>query len=247
MSSTTFLTLPREIRDQIYEYFWELEQVVTPWARHSDAYHPWEKEPADVSLSLFYINHQISAEAMVVFYSKRTFRLNIRYATKFLREVPLRQHLIRHISYYRWEFSGWLLKTQDDKFIEQSYFFPLIRSMSGLQSLLVDISDFFDDNSFKRVLGYLDRHGIPEILDCTNFTIQRHLNTTLNHREDDWIEVENGLLKETLTWAKDEKKWNVQGYQCLLWDKEGKKSSFRPCDHDNHRTVRRILDEDRGL
>ena len=104
MSSPTFTSLPLEIRDRIYDFVWDLGQMVSisGWSseyvpRSLRKIHPFDSNSADVTLALLHVNHQISAEAASTFYGKRTFCFAPNQLIPFLEGIVLRQYLIREI------------------------------------------------------------------------------------------------------------------------------------------------------
>ena len=80
MSAPTFTTLPREIRDRIYDFVWDFGQPVGPsgWSskympRSMQRSSPFDSVPIHAMLALLHVNHQISAEAAAAFCGQRKF------------------------------------------------------------------------------------------------------------------------------------------------------------------------------
>jgi len=108
MSSESFLQLPREIRDRVYDFVFPGEAVLPVtisrkrrflkpgppcWKDFSNA----EEKTPDEILALFYVNHQISAEAKVCFYGRHTITGQPSDLLCFIQGIGLCRDLIRNI------------------------------------------------------------------------------------------------------------------------------------------------------
>ncbi len=199
MSSPTFTTLPREIRDYIYELIWESGQIVSPSGWRSDhlpflspKLHPFDSCSADATLALLHVNHQISAEAAPVFYGKRTFSSHPRDLASFLTGISLRRHLIKHI------------ELSDFKDIPRGWF-DLLRSLGGLRSLTISVKY----GPFEIARGYLVRLGIYELTNCVDVIVRSEHLEDLRFPEDD-TDKKNSELTNAWTRVQGQRRWSYR-------------------------------------
>ena len=102
MSSSSFLQLPRELRNKIYDFLfpWEtLTPIIDELQDHvflpSRPFGSCSAPYAEEVLALLSVNRQISAEAKENFYRERTFSGEPSQLRDFLRGIGTRSHLVR--------------------------------------------------------------------------------------------------------------------------------------------------------
>ena len=236
MSPPTFTTLPREIREVIYHFVWDHgppngATTASPDRKHRRKLYPFDRFPADVTLALLRVSRQVSAEAALVFYRKRTFYFDPKDVVPFLRGFSHRLDLIKDIEV-----------TEERHNFLRTYrqIFAGLSILGGPQSFAMSINTFFVRyRPFERVLERLATVGIHHVTDRMNVTVRFVCRTLLPYTEGYRRAIE---FTDTWTCAKGERHWNNQGLQCrayrpykLLEDPE--RPLGQPCDHEDHRRI----------
>ncbi|CAD6593585.1 MAG: hypothetical protein ASARMPRED_007687 [Alectoria sarmentosa] len=236
MSSPTFMSLPLEIRNRIYDFVWDLGQMVSisGWSskyvpRSLRKIHPFDSNSADVTLALLHVNHQISAEAASTFYGKRKFYFGPNQLMPFLKGIVLRRHLIREVE---------VMETSsfDLRFPPQA--FDLLRNLDRLRSFTMIINT----KPFEYVHRHLVNAGIYRLTDRLEVTVHSERGITLYDKDQSILPhgSEYVVFRNNWTCAKGEREFKSQGFHCKgsgrlneenIWEHE----SSQPCDHDHHR------------
>ena len=233
MTSPKFTTLPLEIRNRIYDYVWDLGQAMNVEPKEppiqlrgdrrpprSRRLCPFQNMLHNTILALLFVSHQISAEAALTFYGKRTFRFSDpRLLGSFLMATPLHRQLIRDVSFhYLWAIHpAW----------------ELLRAWSSLLSFTLYI---YNDPSCRRP-EQLDIHHLNDLMKCTLIFWQV---TTTSRVKDGKVTDNIDRVRFTNAWtcAKGETEWRVRGVHCALTNDIYKDHMFQACDHDHHRLAR---------
>lgn len=241
MSPPSFTTLPREIRDRIYDFVWDLGRDVSLSAprltRRKQKIVPFVNFPAETMLALLQVNHQISAEAAPIFYGERVFCSLPELLIPFLGGIGLRQYLLRDISLESPN-SAWLwLHPQT---------FEVLQILNSLRSFTMKIRTY----SFKQDQDDLVHMGIHKLTNRMDVTVHWERSFRLPYdgqSESEVVELmEDVILTNTMTCAKGETEWRSKGFRCrvlsrmneeLIWVRQVNLSS-QPCDHENHSTGR---------
>ena len=246
MASPTFATLPREIRDRIYDFVWDLGQAVASsrlssmhMLRSMRSSLPFDSIPFDLILALLRVNHQISAEAASTFYGKRKFYSFPDRLIYFLELIPLHRHLIKDI-----EVLGYLgLQT---RFPPQT--FDCLQNLNGLRSLTVRFNGVFSHH----LQQHLVEAGIHRLTERIVVTVHSEYGIFLKITEKGSSRIteeqECVQLTDTLTCAKGENEWKSQCLHCRVIhriDREGTEwrsvdEPTQTCDHDHHHRERYI-------
>ena len=233
------MTLPREIRDRVYDFVWDLKQTVwlSGWNPDYDPpslrkIYPFPYVSANATLALLYVNHQISAEAMSVFYGKRKFCFRPDQLMPFLEGVALRRHLIKDI-----EVSEILSRQLPPQTFEY------LRTLHGLRSFTVRM----DIESVKEVQEVLVNAGIYKLTDLMKVTLHSRYGMHLGFREYDPLEYV--IFTNIWTCAKGEREWISRGFHCQAHSREmnnkvcsieGNDVASQLCQHDHHRLALRM-------
>ena len=237
MSPPTFITLPREIRDIVYHFVWDCGPVSGSMWRSSIREHyrlklyPSHRFPADVNLALLHVNRQISAEAALVFYGKRTFYFDSKYVIPFLRDFSPRLDLIKNIEVAEGSLN--FLRTYGKTF-------TVLSALGGPQSLTMSIDTLGARNRpFERGLERLATVGIHHVTDRMNVTISFVGRIRLGYSEGFPNAIE---FTDTWTCAQGERQWMKRGLHCRIYNGDirwvgHERSLGQPCDHEDHRRV----------
>lgn len=159
--SSSFTTLPLEIRNEIYSHVFDYDSVMP--LSHDDYKHlilypaPQETDvcygddPQDL-LAIFYVNHQISDEAAAYFYGKKTFRGEWNAIATFIKGIGARRRdRIRSVAIWHPD-----LLTSFSDIVET---FELLSRLPNLRKLRV--SAFVHD--FTQLQNKYMRGGILEL------------------------------------------------------------------------------------
>ena len=237
MPPPTFITLPREIRDMVYHFVWDhappngatsLSPDRTPFRRHI---YPFDRFPIDVTLALLHVNRQISAEAALIFYGKRTFYFDPKDVIPFLRRFPHRLDLIKDIEV-----------TEGSFFFLRLYskIFAVLPTLGGPKSFAISLNLFLTINRpFERVLERLATVGIHNVTDRMNVSVRFVGRMRQDSTEDCQTAIK---LTETWTCAKGERHWKKLGLQCRAYQR-GMQLVYHEhplgqlCDHEDHRRM----------
>ena len=242
MSPPTFTTLPREIRDRIYDFVWDLGQAVAPsgWSsmfipeslRRSI---PFDTVPFDVTLALLQVNHQISAEAVSTFYGKRKFCLNPNNLITFLEGIALHRNLIKDIE---------VLEHRRFELRFPSQTFNVLQTMDALRSFTMRVVT----NCLRGLQEHLIEAGIHKVIERMVVTVHSYHGKYLSYKEEGQSEdtEETVVFTNTLTCAKGGKEWKSQGFHCQVVERKdvGRIGwrhvdiPYQPCNHYHHRTGR---------
>ena len=227
MSSPTFTTLPREIRDRIYEYVWDLERDVTAlgiaMSSSEREFHPF-CGISDATLALLHVSHQISTEAAPIFYGKQTFLLDYCEPGPFLNGISLRRHLIKKIEVSWTELKSW----------STPQILDLLQNMSGLRSFTIRTKI----RGTEEVPRYLDGVDLYKFTDCMNVTLysesKQYLYFPTGNELTDTYECV--VFANVWTCAKGEREWKRQRNHCWVhMEWYDGLASAQPCYHDKHR------------
>ena len=237
MSPPTFITLPREIRDIVYQFVWDLDPANGPKSASPCRIHflcklcPSHRFPADITLALLHVNRQISAEAALVVFGKRTFCLDIKGVIPFLRGFSHRLDLIKNIEVE--ETSLNFLRTYGKTF-------TVLSAAGGPQSLTLSIDTLgARKRPFERALERLATLGIHHITDRMNVTVRFVGRIRLGYSEGFPSAIE---FTDTWTYAQGERQWMKRGLHCRIyngniWPAGHERALGQPCDHEDHRRV----------
>lgn len=230
MSSPTFSTLPREIRDRIYDFVWDLGQTVSPSLSLLRGVYDFNNLPADVVLALLRVNHQISSEAASTFYGKRKFYLSLNLLSPFLEGIALRRHLIKDVEVH---------DQYNFRFPFQT--FELFQDMDALRSFTMTIKQ----EPFNIFQERLADSGIYKITDRTEIIVHSERKFAVTCREYGIFthHMEFVALTNIWTCAKGEREWKSRGFHCMvegrmLNDLSMERANIfpsQPCHHDHHR------------
>lgn len=236
MSLPPFITLPREIRDRIYDFVWDLGQEVslsTPLRRTRSSKpgqgrkrksSPFENVAADTILALLHVNHQISAEAASTFYGKRIFSVDIQDLTPFIEGIGLRRHLITDIN------------------VSDVLEAKLRQTLSSLRSFTIKVNR----QSLRLVQEYLIGIGVYKMTDRIDVTVHSECAMTLPYGESSGSSsvrlLESVVFTNTWKWAKGGNGWKSEGLHCRVKGSVNEKfiwvhheNASQPCDHNHHR------------
>ena len=237
MSPPTFMTLPREIRDIVYRFVWDHAPPsgvtsALPYREQSRRkLYPFDRFPADVTLALLHVSRQVSAEAALTFYGKRTFYLDPLDVVPFLNGFSHRLALIKDIEVTE----GYLNFSQT-----YSKAFAVLSTLEGPQSFAMSLDTLFARNrQFERVLERLTALGIHHVIDRMNVTVRLVGEMRLGYTEGCSKVIE---LTDTWTCAKGESHWKKRGLHCRAYNRdmllEGHERPFaQPCDHEDHQRM----------
>lgn len=246
MSAPTFTTLPREIRNRIYDFVWDLGKPVAPtgWSSsympHSmRRSYPFDRVPINAILTLLHVNHQISAEAASTFYSQRKFYSAPNPLVPFLKGIALHRHLIKDIE---------VLQVPGFEMRFSTQIFNFLKTLDGLRSFTMRI----DTDSFHRFQEHLIEAGMHKLMDRIVFTVHTEHTTFLDYTKADsygTLMKERIVFTNALTYAKGGKKWKIRGFHCRVISRQMVSCVIgaglqplhvpsQPCNHDHHRPGR---------
>ena len=242
MSSPTFRTFPREIRDRIYDFVWDLRQAVAPsgWSSMYMPYslrrfNPFDSVPFHETLALLHVNHQISAEAVSTFYGKRKFSSNPDQLIPFLKEIAPHRHLIKAIEVFEDPVSPLRFPPQ---------IFDFLQTLDALRSLAMRIETY----CLRSLQEHLIEAGIHRVTERMVFTVHSYHEKTLTNWEEGMSKYseEQVVFIKTLTCAKGGKELKSQGFRCRVVERyDVGRLEWRPvhvpsqpCNHYHHRTGR---------
>ena len=237
MSPPTFTTLPREICDIVYHFVWNHAPAsgatsASPYRKHSRRkLYPFDRFSADVTLALLHVSRQVSAEAALVFYGKRTFYFDPIDVVPFLRGFSHRLDLIKDIEVTEGTLK--LLRTY-------SKTFAALSTLGGPQSFTMSIDTFLARNRyFEWALERLVIVGIHHVTDRMNVTVRATGRMRLGYLEG---YPKASELTDTWTCAKGERHWKKRGLHCRAYHRnmllESHEPSLgHPCDHEDHRRM----------
>lgn len=237
----TFTTLPREIRNRIFDFVWDLGQSVAPsgWSsrympRSMRRKRPFASVRMNAMLALLHANRQISAEAADTFYSQRKFYSAPNQLIPFLEKIGFHRHLIKDIE---------VLQVPEYELRFPAQTFNFLKSLDGLHSFTMKIHT----GSFHRLQEHLVEAGIHKLIDRIVLTVRTEHTSTLHSTiaSPPSILINEGILfTNTLTREKGGKEWKSQGVHCQVIDrtagkvnKEGTclvEAPSQPCNHDHH-------------
>ena len=237
MSPPTFIALPREIRDIVYHFVWNHTPAnemtsASPYRKHSRRkLYPFDRFPADVTLALLHVSRQVSAEAALVFYGKRTFYFDPIDVVPFLRVFSYRLDLIKDIEVT--EGSLKLLQTY-------SKIFAVLSTLGGPQSFTMSIDTFLARHRyFEWALERLIFVGIHHVTDRMNVTVRFVGRMRLVYLEP---YPKASEFTDIWTCAKGERHWKKRGLHCRAYHRkmllQGHECPLnQPCDHEDHRRM----------
>ena len=237
MSPPTFITLPREIRDIVYHFVWNHTPAngarsASPYRKYSRRkLYPFDRFPADVTLALLHVSRQVSAEAALVFYGKRTFYFDPIDVVPFLRVFSYRLDLIKDIEVT--EGSLKLLRTY-------SKIFAVLSTLGGPQSFTMSIDTFLARHRyFAWALERLIHVGIHHVTDRMNVTVRFVGRMRLGFLEP---YPKASEFTDIWTCAKGERHWKKRGLHCRAYHRkmllQGHECPLnQPCDHEDHRRM----------
>lgn len=233
MSSPTFTTLPREIRDRIYDFVWDLGKTVSPKLWSQRCVRGFENFPTDVVLALLRVNHQISAEATSTFYGKRKFKYPFLAGHRTHKFIALRGHLIKAFEmYFNPSHMCWNCPQT----------FDTLQVMDALRSFTIWIAH----ETPKNILEYLAGSGIYKLVDRMEVTVRSERTIVLDRRKygvtTHWEEYVT--LTHKWTCEKGKREWKSPGLRCLVHflvlndgsTENTNNVSSQVCDHDHHRS-----------
>lgn len=241
MSPPSLNTLPREIRDRIYDFVWDLGRDVSLSAPlripRKRKFLPFDRFFAKTMLALLHVNHQISAEAAFTFYGKRVFCSRSKQLLPFLGSIGLRRYLIRDIE---------VLEAPDGSLRLPPQTFDILQTLSSLRSFTIKIRK----TSFKTVQNHLVRIGVYKLTGRMDVNVHSERARDISYYELSGSKsiglLERVIFTNTSTCAKGETEWRSEGFRCrvsgrvnkeLIWVDQ-KNLSSQPCDHKNHSSGR---------
>ena len=230
MSSPTFTTLPREIRDLVYDFLWDFEQIITPTTSEyavSRSLYLFDHSVPEITLALLRVNHQLLAEAAPTFYGKRTFRLMSHVLVPFLQGVSRHRHLIKDLQ---------VLETTP----LPSRAFDILPTLAGLRSFTIVL----EGQRLREVLKYLLCTGMDQLADTIDVTV-RHEREINQIWEDGVPTNSKEKVRFTDVWkrADSDNRGSKLGVHCWVRHCGTDQNSHpgQPCGHDHHRKGRQIL------
>ena len=195
---------------------------------------PFNSAPANVTLSLLHINHQISAEAVSMFPGKRTLNSSPKRLIPFLEGIALCRHLIKDME---------VLETPAFELRFPPQTFDFLQSLDGLRSFTMRIGT----DPFHRLQEHLIEAGIYKLTDRMVVVVYSEHRTVLNFTKNGMFNLEYILFTNNLTCAKGEKEFKSRGFYCKVLSHEGggiigvrhmMNTSCQPCNHSHHRPGR---------